>query len=811
MSNGTRFLVIGGLILWSGTATAQLGGKKAVRPTAVAHISSTRAASFVPTGSARGNPVPTIPVPGAPKVPRAFSPVSAPREDNRPAEYGSGGANKVLGNLGDSTRYVSVPDNPSLVQSHGGTIEMWVYASTPYRTTEQELIVKGKGQNPEFMLGILNHQLCFRLNNQTATNGDGTLIPAGAWTHVAVTWTGGALYTINFFVDGAASGMAQTLTSVWAANSDSLLIGAEGYRGWPTDESFNGMIDEVRIWNVALQQQQIATNRFVGLGDGPLANENSALTFSSAYAGLSASWTFNAGGTAFDDIGQNNGYYRGGAGAIAALAGQPMPYNFALDLPGEDSATVYVPTSTGFDQTANGTVEMWIKPGNVANEPVLISKGSTLPASFVWGIRATDSTQFLLIGATEFTDSMKLTMDVWSHIAVTWRNGPNFIVTFYLDGRQGRADTSAAAWNINTDPVIIGGDVIPFFTYEAFTGYLDEVRFWKRALTASELQHDMFASCRALTGDPDLLGAWNFDGNLNNFGNLPNVNGSFNNGWLANNARISGYLKESSPGPEGGFLGSHSTVLSWVPGGPEGVWPDQFTVKALFAPIYDNDTSGTISRITVAGPGTVGSVTVFLSLDHTFISDVVARVTAPNGQTRRLLENNGGGENALTFFDDSFGTMATDLSYFAPWGYLRPIDTFGNFGGSTVGGTWTLKVFDDVANDSGVVKGWGLRFYNTLGVGDEKNTLPAKFDLAQNYPNPFNPSTTIFFSIPRETNVRLVVYNLLGQEVATLVNETMKPGNHAVSFDAGHLASGTYFYRLTAGSYTAARKMLLLK
>ena len=86
-----------------------------------------------------------------------------------------------------------------------------------------------------------------------------------------------------------------------------------------------------------------------------------------------------------------------------------------------------------------------------------------------------------------------------------------------------------------------------------------------------------------------------------------------------------------------------------------------------------------------------------------------------------------------------------------------------------------------------------------------------KFDLAQNYPNAFNPSTTIAFSIPRETNVRLAVYDLLGQEVARLVDETMKPGNHEIVFNAEKVASGTYFYRLTAGSYTATRKMILLK
>ena len=85
------------------------------------------------------------------------------------------------------------------------------------------------------------------------------------------------------------------------------------------------------------------------------------------------------------------------------------------------------------------------------------------------------------------------------------------------------------------------------------------------------------------------------------------------------------------------------------------------------------------------------------------------------------------------------------------------------------------------------------------------------FALEQNYPNPFNPSTKIEFSIPLSAQVQLKVYNILGQEVATLVNENLKVGRHAVTFDASRLASGIYLYRITAGSFISTKKMLLLK
>jgi hypothetical protein len=96
------------------------------------------------------------------------------------------------------------------------------------------------------------------------------------------------------------------------------------------------------------------------------------------------------------------------------------------------------------------------------------------------------------------------------------------------------------------------------------------------------------------------------------------------------------------------------------------------------------------------------------------------------------------------------------------------------------------------------------------GVSDLAG-VPQVFALSQNYPNPFNPSTKIEFSIPVQSKVELVVYNVLGQQVATLVNETLNAGGHRASFDASRLASGMYLYRLTAGQFTSVKKMMLLK
>lgn len=96
-------------------------------------------------------------------------------------------------------------------------------------------------------------------------------------------------------------------------------------------------------------------------------------------------------------------------------------------------------------------------------------------------------------------------------------------------------------------------------------------------------------------------------------------------------------------------------------------------------------------------------------------------------------------------------------------------------------------------------------------IEDEVAALPAVHSLEQNYPNPFNPTTNITFSLPHGSDVRLVVYNVLGQEVLTLANGSFPAGTHSIAFDAHKLASGIYIYRMEAGTFSRTKKMMLVK
>lgn len=108
--------------------------------------------------------------------------------------------------------------------------------------------------------------------------------------------------------------------------------------------------------------------------------------------------------------------------------------------------------------------------------------------------------------------------------------------------------------------------------------------------------------------------------------------------------------------------------------------------------------------------------------------------------------------------------------------------------------------------------------YGTLMNREDETEIPLLFRLSQNYPNPFNPTTTIQFSIPVETRhasslhfVTLKVYDILGKEISTLVNEEKLPGSYEVMFDGSNLANGVYFYTLTAENFSQTKKLLLIK
>jgi hypothetical protein len=150
-------------------------------------------------------------------------------------------------------------------------------------------------------------------------------------------------------------------------------------------------------------------------------------------------------------------------------------------------------------------------------------------------------------------------------------------------------------------------------------------------------------------------------------------------------------------------------------------------------------------------------------------------------------------------------------------------NTWSNVAADSVLGKKILKVGDKISSLTGIMF-YGFNHYKLVPRKDADFGVvtsvrapvqivdqPSVFTLDQNYPNPFNPSTVIQYGLPVGGMTTLKIYNVLGQEVETLVKEMQAPGTYSVRFDASSLSSGVYFFRLQSGSFSAVKKMALVK
>jgi len=175
----------------------------------------------------------------------------------------------------------------------------------------------------------------------------------------------------------------------------------------------------------------------------------------------------------------------------------------------------------------------------------------------------------------------------------------------------------------------------------------------------------------------------------------------------------------------------------------------------------------------------------------------------------------------ITYTVDAYGQLTVPISGQSNGLRIRKVDRFATRSAQGVrvgyyivaenGASVQFGVADTAAT-SGTVGVYSLQWTtSTLTSVQRINDVPTVLTLRQNYPNPFNPSTTIRFTLPSSQHVTLKVYNLLGEEVATLVDEMIDAGESSVQFDGARLSSGVYLYKLQSGTSTQTRRMMLVK
>jgi hypothetical protein len=125
--------------------------------------------------------------------------------------------------------------------------------------------------------------------------------------------------------------------------------------------------------------------------------------------------------------------------------------------------------------------------------------------------------------------------------------------------------------------------------------------------------------------------------------------------------------------------------------------------------------------------------------------------------------------------------------------------------------TGGLFAAGNFTNAGGTVVSNIARWGSPVAINQTGNSVPQVYSLSQNYPNPFNPVTNVELKIPEKAFVKLVVFDVLGRETATLVSAELNPGTYEVNWDASIYTSGIYYYRLTAGNFTDTKKMMLVK
>ena len=230
---------------------------------------------------------------------------------------------------------------------------------------------------------------------------------------------------------------------------------------------------------------------------------------------------------------------------------------------------------------------------------------------------------------------------------------------------------------------------------------------------------------------------------------------------------------------------------------------------------------GTILRTTNGGNnwGSVPSGTSIPLRSIFFANDTIGYIAGFNGT---FLKTTNGGDNWFSLPTGNSGNYRTvyftsvDTGYISSNTIYKTTNGGVNWSSQSVPSGVNLNSMCFPATDTGFVVGDNGVILKTVtggltNAGQTNNVIPESFKLYQNYPNPFNPTTNIRFEIPQQSLVKLIVYNILGREIATLVNEKLSAGSYETDWNGTGYPSGVYFYKIIANDFVNVKKMVLIK
>ena len=673
------------------------------------------------------------------------------------------------------------------------TFEAWVNRPAGSYITE-EIVVERKSSSSGLVVGLkfnYTRAISFSVRNtswQAYSAAGSTLLYDGKWHHV-VGVKDGNTNQLRLYVDGI---LEATVSASYAAGFDSPADGISiGWRGSSNEGFFKGLIDEVAVYNSALDGASITQHYNNGLQNKGYCNDQTPGT-----APLITSTAITNG-----TVGQLYSY-------DVNATGNPTP-SYSLTL--FPSGMTIDPTSGLIQWTpsATGNVNVTVKASNGINPDATQSfainvqdnQTSTCPPSMIsyWKLDETSGNTYAdFIGTNNATSTNTPTPST---------------------GRVNGGQTFNGTTNRITAPRIAAYDfgASSSFTFEAWINHptgtfadQDEIIVGRKT-TESKLSvwlgfgvsssvsfgvRSKIGEAKTVTGGPDL-----FDGNWHHVVGVKD--GSLNELRIYVDGILRGTLAATYTS---GFDSPTATMdigwrnISWETAFFKGLIDEVAVYNSALdgASITQHYNNGLQNKGYCQSQLTFGKVNIDLTNIFTSIDNHVT------GNTVRL--------NWETISELSDGKFEIERSIFSltnskDWQKIGEIDLLNRV---------ESKSF--IYNDNIIPSGKFLyRVKYVLGGVQiyseqiETEVLPADYVLYQNYPNPFNPSTKIRFAIPLFTKVSLQIYNQIGEVVAQPVNNYYEAGNYEIDINMSNLASGVYLYKLSAGAFSETKKMMLTK
>jgi subtilisin-like proprotein convertase family protein len=676
---------------------------------------------------------------------------------------------------GGTNSYIACPSTLPVSIVGSITMEAWVYPTTS--TGIRYIIFKGNAGAGYYLRLNSNGTLSMGTNGITRVTST-AVVPSGKWTHVAGTYnvnTDAFKVYINALEDGSV-----VSDSPPAANTDSLYIGKFG------SSSFTGLMDEVRIWTKEVPDNDIRLNMRASLTLS--SGKYTSLLFSMPFQRINSTGTvFTLGDLSLNPIGITPGFNRGVTGVN--LGNAPSDYltsNAGLELEGNYDSYAAIPPTALNNITGAMTLEAWINVGGPSadNQYIFHKHGSGSGLRLM--VNASQKLSFSLNTSQWYEGSTSIANGRWYHVA--WVISPSGNSSLYINGVLDSYFAGTGAPNTNNDSLYIG---------RGFNGSIDEARVFKFERSAQDIR--TFAT---IPMDESNVPAGD--------GFVFNLDGS---GW-ANAGFQFLFLRGNTFFTASGSIGGYSSPMIRA---DSHSFQQGFYKAINYRRIPQGSSVGDMidDTISIADNVTVNDVNVYVALNHGRVDELEIYLVAPNGTEVMMMNNKTlKSGNVATIFDDQADSTLVDNKYVHLSPKIKPENSLNStFLGMNSQGQWRLKIKDLAGVGGGTLTSWGIQINNSqvIGIQNISNEVPAKFTLGQNYPNPFNPVTNIEFSLPKGSFTKLVVYDITGREVTMLVNKQLNAGTYKVDFDASHLATGTYFYRLEAGSFTEVKKMLLVK